>query len=88
MTSKGNLSVKINLKGENWRKANNKWGRKSPFMLCPGKDHFMKLFELLEMNGDNIFNSIDLLLLMAYALFMYIFYKNVVTKVIKGKSNK
>tara|TARA_A100001201_G_scaffold71972_1_gene65792 strand:+ start:6174 stop:6386 length:213 start_codon:yes stop_codon:yes gene_type:complete len=53
---------------------------------CPGKDHFMKLFELLEMNGDNIFNSIDLLLLMAYALFMYIFYKNVVTKVIKGKS--
>lgn len=48
----------------------------------------MKLFELLEMNGDNIFNSIDLLLLMAYALFMYIFYKNVVTKVIKGKSNK
>ena len=46
----------------------------------------MKLIELLEMNGDNIFNSIDLLLLMAYALFMYIFYKSVVTKVIKGKS--
>ena len=87
MTSKGNLFERINLKGENWRKANNKWGRKSPFIASPGKDHFMKLFELLEMNGDNIFNSIDLLLLMAYALFIYIFYKNVVTKVIKGKSN-
>jgi len=37
---------------------------------------------MFDFNGDNIFNTLDILLIMAYITFLRVFYKSVIKKVL------